>query len=176
MKKLVLLIAIGFCIISCGQGSGNKTDGKMDQNTEDSRETLTEGELDFALEFINGYIDYCNNYDENISLVDWVNSNKLVTAEFKKELSRIIDEANREDPEWGLGADPILDAQDYDESGLEIASFDPLSNLIYLRGKKWNEFEVKMRAKSVDGKWLVDGSGFINMPQENSPEENSAEG
>ncbi len=171
MKKLIFLISLSFCIISCTQNPGDKTSETME-----SRDSLTSGELDFALEFVNAYIDNLNKGEDQIDMPDWANSNKLVTPEFKKDLLRIIDEANREDPDWGLGYDPILNAQDYPQSGFEIVSFDPVSNLIYFQGIDWDDFKLTLKAKSVQGVWLVDGCGDVNMPKEDSTEEDKAEG
>ena len=171
MKKLIFLISLSFCIISCTQNPGDKT-----SETKESKDSLTSGDLDFALEFINGYIDNLNKGEDQIDMLDWANSNKLVTPEFKKDLLRIIDEANREDPDWGLGYDPILNAQDYPQSGFEIVSFDPVSNLIYFQGIDWDDFKLTLMAKRVDGVWLVDGCGDVNMPKEDLTEEDKAEG
>ena len=170
MKKLFSLIAMSFCIISYAQNTVDKTPEKPGGIIAESRDTLTAGNLDFALEFINGYIDDLNKREDQIDLVEWANSNKLVTAEFKKDLSRIIDEANREDPDWGLGYDPILDAQDYPESGFEIESFDPISNLVHFKGIDWDEFKVTLKAKFVDELWLVDGCGDVNLSEEDKAE------
>ena len=170
MKNLILLISIAFTMFSCVQSSGEKSKDKMNENTEESTASLGTADLDFALDFINGYIDNLNSTEEEIDLVAWSKSNKLVTAEFTKDLSEMIDEANRENPEWGLGADPILDAQDYPDSGFRIVSHDPISNLIYLEGIDWDDFKLTMKAKSVNGKWLVDGCGTVNMPEEDRAE------
>ena len=170
MKNLILLISIAFLIVSCGQTSGEKSNGKMNENTEETTASLATGDLDFALDFINGYIDNLNSTEEEIDLVAWAKSNKLVTPEFTKDLTKIIEDANRENPEWGLGADPILDAQDYPDSGFKIVLHDPITNLIYLEGIDWDDFKLTMKAKSVNGKWLVDGCGVVNMPEEDRAE------
>ena len=174
MKKLMFLFLMSICIISCNQGSGNKSNETEDQsiegqNTEEATDLLTVSQTDLALNFINEYVHFLNNYDENISLSYWVNSSKLVTEDFKKELTKMIDEANEEDPEWGLGFDPILDAQD-NPDGFELLSFDPTTNLIELKGKEWEDFEVTVKTKFVNGEWLVDGCGAVNVPEEDRSE------
>ena len=173
MKKLIILISMSFCIISCTQNPGNKSPETLGESIAG---TLTADNLDFALEFVNGYIDFLNTREGAIDLVEWANSNKWVTPEFKKDLSRIIDEANREDPEWGLDYDPILNAQDYPDSGFELVSFDPVSNLIYFQGIDWDDFKLTLKAISVDGVWLVDGCGDVNMPEQDLIDEDKAEG
>ena len=166
MKETIFLIAFSFCIISCNQNQGNKSNQTLTPNTMELKDSLTAWDLDFALEFINGYVEFCNNSDNSVGIAEWVNSSKLVTADFKKELTKMLDKAYKEDPEMGLGFDPIFDAQDYPSEGFELLSLDPVSNLIYMRGIEWDEFELTLRAKSVDGKWLVDGCGAINVPEE----------
>ena len=170
MKKLIFLISMTFCIMSCTQNSGDKSLLTGSENTAGSRDSLTVDKLDFALEFINGYVDDLKKNESATDLVDWANSNKLVTPEFKKDLSRIVDEANRENPEIGLEYDPIFDAQDYPSEGFELLSLDPVSNLVYLRGKDWNEFKLTLKAKCVDGVWLVDGCGSVNVPEKDRDE------
>lgn len=165
MKKLIFLISMSFCIISCNQNSGNKSPETLGENTAESRDSLTVGDLDFVLEFINGYVNSRKVDEEDyIDIADWVNSNKLVTEAFKKDLSRIVDQAYRENPEIGLEYDPIFNAQDFPDEGFELLSLDPMSNLVYLRGIDWDEFELTVKAKYVDGVWLVDGCGDVNMP------------
>ena len=170
MKKLIFLILMSFCIISCTQNRDNKSPETLVGSIAESRDSLTAGDLDFALEFINGYVGYCNDHENQMDIADWINSNQMVTTEFRKDLSRIIDEANRENPEIGLEYDPILDAQDYPDEGFELLSLDPVSNLVYLRGKDWQEFELTVKAKYVDGVWLVDGCGAVNVPEEDRDE------
>lgn len=170
MKKLIYLISISFCIISCGQSTGNESNETLSQNTAESRDSLTLWESDFVLDFINGYVENCNESENRMDIADWVNSSNLVTAEFKKDLTKIIYEAMEENPEIGLEFDPIFDAQDYPAEGFEIESLDPVSNLVYLKGKEWDDFNLNVKAKFVDGEWLVDGCGVVNMPEKDRAE------
>lgn len=170
MKKLIFLISISLCILSCTQNAGNKSPETIGESIAETGYTLTGHNLDFALEFVNGYIDFLNKREGAIDLVEWTNSNKLVTPDFKKDLSRIIDEANREDPDWGLDYDPILNAQDYPDNGFELVSFDPVSNLIYFQGINWADFKLTVKAKSIGGVWFVDGCGDVNLTDEEKGE------
>lgn len=170
MKKLLFLILMSILIFSCGQSKGDKSQEALNQNSAVSKDSLTVWELDFALDFINSYVDYCNDPENNMDIVEWVNSKKMVTIEFKKEFSRMVDEANEIDPERGLGFDPFFDAQDYPSEGFEVISLDPVSNLVYLRGKEWDEFELTLKAKYINGEWLVDGCGAVNVPEKDRGE------
>jgi hypothetical protein len=149
MTKLIFFLAIiGF--VSCGQAS----------NTEKGKKT------DNALTFINGYVANINKMKQAVGIIDWVNSNKLTTDAFKNELKRIIDEAYKNDSELGIEADPIFDAQDNPDKGFVLETFDENSDYLIVKGIDWPNFKITMKIKNVNGEWLVDGCGMINIPNE----------
>lgn len=76
----------------------------------------------------------------------------------------MIDEGWKEDPEVGLGYDPILSAQDYPDKGFEFDSIDQNNNCVFLKGKGEAQFKVVVRVVEKNSKWLVDGAGIVNMP------------
>jgi len=117
-----------------------------------------------ALKFINDYIDNAEKMNEGIGIVEWVAARHDATNGFKGEVKRIVDEAYAEDPEMGLDADPVFDAQDYDGKGMELESIDEKTGYLIVRGKEMKDFKLTMKLKEVNGKWLVDGSGFVNIP------------
>ena len=65
----------------------------------------------------------------------------------------------------GLDFDPIFDAQDFPDKGFELVSSDKNSGYITVKGKDWPEFVLVIRIVYLDNKWLVDGSGIINIPE-----------
>nr|WKN37209.1 hypothetical protein K4G66_00615 [Tunicatimonas sp. TK19036] len=137
----------------------------------DSREDIANRVIaspspEIALVFINDYIKFIDDGSSELTLVEWVKSQKTVTDNFKSELERIITEAKIQDPELGLGFDPILDAQDYPEKGFELHQQDTDSEFLIVQGIEWETFQLTMKIKESDGKWLVDGSGIINIPEE----------
>jgi len=161
MTRFIIFIAIiGF--VSCGQTS-NKTN---DSNTLQAISCEKDKKTDNALTFINGYVKNVNKMKEAVGIIDWVNSNKLSTVGFKKELKKIIDEAYKNDPELGIEADPIFDAQDNPEKGFVIESFDDKSNYLIAKGIDLPDFKLTMKIKNENGIWLVDGCGMINIPNE----------
>jgi len=97
-----------------------------------------------------------------IGLIEWVNQRHDVTGEFKNELNRILEEAEKNDPELGLGFDPILDAQD---SPNRFKLDKSESEYLIVKGENWTEFRLTLKMKLVDNKWLVDGAGIINVPE-----------
>ncbi len=173
MGENIIYILVSLLLLSCGHPGDNKT--KMENSIDNEivnktglnvQTSISTDDCDNALKFINGYVDNLNEMNKAIGIIEWVNSNQLVTESFKKELSRILDESYKNDPELGLGFDPIFDAQDYPDSGFEIGSIDTISNYLILKGKDWSQFKIVMKVKYEDTNWLVDGCGIINIPKE----------
>jgi len=161
MTRLIILITIlGF--ISCGQASDKTNNSKASQVMDFKKDNKT----DNALIFINDYVKNVNKMNKAVGIIDWVNSNKLSTDGFKKELKRTIDEGYKIDPELGIEADPIFDAQDNPDKGFVIESFDDKSNYLILKCIDWPDFKLTMKIKEENGIWLVDGCGMINIPND----------
>ena len=138
----------------------------MADSKRETSETITrqstEPDYQVALKFINDYLEFTNDRKSDIGLIEWVNSRKDLTVEFKSELKRILDEAEKEDPELGLGFNPILDAQDSpDRFLLDSTDYE----FLIVKGEDWTEFRLTLKIKLVDNKWLVDGAGIINVPE-----------
>lgn len=87
----------------------------------------------------------------------------MLSANFKKSYKAIIEDAYKADPEIGLDFDPVLNAQDFPEEGFTISKIDSTSNYVTVKGIDWDDFNVTMRVISENGKWLVDGSGIVNI-------------
>lgn len=160
MIRFVCFLAV-VGLLFCGQVSNSKVNN-VSQISSIEKIKRTEN----ALAFINGYLENANRMKQAIGIVDWVNSNKLSTDRFKKELKRIIDKAYKNEPELGVGADPIFDAQDNPDEGFVLDSFDGKSNYLVVRGVDMPDFKVVMKIKNENGVWLVDGCGIINIPAE----------
>ncbi len=155
--RIFILICVGLFFCRPAEGS-NWLGGIMPVKQE-----KTSGS-ESALRFINEYIENCNKLKKAISIADWVETNQLVTESFKAELSRILAEAYKKDPELGLDFDPIFDAQDYPEKGVRLESIDESSGYLVVQGIGWPQFRLRMKVKHLDGKWLVEGCGVINIP------------
>jgi len=125
----------------------------------------TSSNANVALKFINDYVKNCNKMREQIGIIEWVNDYPNVSQEFKTELTKMIQEAEKNDPVYGLGFDPIFDAQDYPDDGFELAEFDSVSNYLTVEAKSWKGFTITMKIKELDKKWMVDGCGVINIPK-----------
>lgn len=160
--KIIPLFSL-ILLISCGQcGNTNKP---SDTGTSQISEMKTGARVKNALSFINGYVENANKMKQSMDIVDWVNSNNLSTKGFKKELKRLIDEAYKQNPDLGLDADPVFDAQDYPDKGFDIESFDEKTNYLTVRGIDRPGFKLMIKIVNENGNWLVDGCGMINIPE-----------
>ncbi|MFL9844227.1 hypothetical protein [Flavobacterium rhizosphaerae] len=153
MKKIISVLLLLIVFISCRESSTDKPTNAENDNAGTPPETV-------ALYFINGYVDNSNKLDEGISMTEFVDASPYVTSDFKSELKRIVQDA---DPESGLDADPVVDAQDYPDE-FEVESFDKNTGYAVLKGRDWEAFKLSMVLKQVNQKWLVNGCGMVNIP------------
>jgi hypothetical protein len=150
MKKgMVLLLVI--TLFSCGNSV----------KTTDNSPKKKELDPQVALEVMNDYIENCNARKDSGK---WVENQKLLTEDYKKDYKKMMREAWEDDPEMGLGFDPILDAQDYPDEGFKISSKKSSDDSIIILEGKDGEI-VNVRLVDVNGKWFVDGTGVIRMPK-----------
>jgi len=117
---------------------------------------------DAALKFINEYTKACSGTDFNSA--KWIESNELITDNFKVRYKQIVEEARKADPEVGLAFDPIFNAQDYPEKGFMLSGTDD-NGYVTVKGKDWQEFTVVIKLAFIDNLWKVDGAGIINIPK-----------
>lgn len=157
MRTLTLLLFL--TVIFCKESSSQEA--KV--NNEPSETSIAA--IKTALNFINNYVDYCNDLNSEITLKDWINEQSQVTENFKKELKRTIAKADQQEPLLGIGVDPIFDAQDYPENGFEIDTFNKESDLVRVQGKEWNDFKLNIKMTLKNGQWFVNGIGMINMSE-----------
>lgn len=118
---------------SCGN-TEKPTTKEPDTQKEEVAVASTAVKVENALSFINGYVENSNNMNEAMNIIDFTNSNNLTTETFKSTLEKIIETALKENPEMGLDADPIYDAQDYPEKGFELESIDEKTNYLIVNG------------------------------------------
>lgn len=160
MKNIIFITAI-LLLLCCGQDSNSKKDNKQIFADNIEQNKIIPEEI--ALKFVNSYVDNCNKMKGAVGILEWVESNKMVTKSFKDELKRMIDEAYNKDSEIGLDHDPIFNAQDYPEKGFEIESFDRENNCLILRGIDWPKFKLLIKISRENNTWLIDGCGSINI-------------
>ena len=119
-----------------------------------------------ALKFMNDYVDYCNRLD-TISIVGWVSARTDATQELKNDLKWLMNELWANDPENGLGIDPVLDAQDYPDAGFKLDSYDPTTGFAIVSGTNWDDFKLTLKLLHQNDRWFVDGVGCVRIPVEN---------
>lgn len=173
MHKYLPYILTILLITSCGPKANrervNKSGHEVKVSSVHSKASSLnskESKIDNALDFINGYVRNCNKMEKQLEMTEWVAISKMTTVHFNEKMKEIIDEAYKEDPELGLDFDPIFNAQDYPDEGFELESLNEKTNYLVVRGKKWKEFKLTMKIALQNGKWLVDGCGFVNIPQQ----------
>lgn len=153
MRTLTIFL-IGLIILSCQTTKNESSEMTITQSTEPSYE--------LAIQFINDYLNFSNDLNTEVGLIEWIEKRNDVTVDFKNELKRIIEEAEKNDPELGLGFDPILNAQD---SPYKFV-FDKIeSNYLTVKDEKWSDFKLTLKIKSKNDIWMIDGSGIINIPE-----------
>lgn len=155
-----ILFALLFTAILVG--CNTKVDVKTD-NASSAQQVISEPDCSVALKFINDYIDYSNPESAASADTNWIAHNNLLTEHFKAMYKDLLDTAQKE--EMGLEADPILDAQDFPEKGFELMNCDNETGYVTLKGKDWDDFILVLKLVQQDNKWLVDGSGVINIPE-----------
>lgn len=156
---MVTLFSVG--LLSCN--SGNKA--KPETSTSAPENHVTP-DFNVALNFINDYTKFCTKTDQRSIEAEWVKQNSLLTDSFKNRYKDLLDSAQKKDPELGLGSDPIFDAQDFPEKGFSILRVDTLNQYVTVVGNDWKEFELVLKVEQENNKWLVDGAGVINIPDD----------
>ncbi len=164
LKRSTFVLVFLLLITSCGN-TEKPTTKEPDTQKEEVAVASTAVKVENALSFINGYVENSNNMNEAMNIIDFTNSNNLTTETFKSTLERIIETALKENPEMGLDADPIYDAQDYPEKGFELESFDEKTNYLIVKGIDWPDFTLTMKVVEENGKWVVDGCGNVNITE-----------
>jgi hypothetical protein len=155
MRKLYLVSLLLVCVISCNSKPMEKNSFQESKNAE------------VALNFMNNYKNLCDTIHHSKSIDIWIESNNLLTDNFKSSYKETIENALKEDPELGLDFDPIFDAQYYPDKGFEILEYDEKDGYVLLRGKEiYSNFTVTVKIAKIKNKWLVDGAGIINIPKE----------
>jgi len=127
-------------------------------------ETSKTDSLDLiALDFINEYTALCNDQNNESSLIEWVNKNPYVTEEFSSSHESILKAARERDSIFGLGFDPIFNAQDYPDKGFYVSNKDSTSGTVLLKGIDWEEYELNVLLIKVNRVWKINQVGAVNV-------------
>lgn len=141
----------------------NKVMAARQMDSPDTRAEMAfsnEKDYQVALDFINAYVKDAGQTE----LAEFVANSPLVSERFKRELDRVMVLAWEENPEFGLMADPLFDAQDFPPLGFELLEYDAQSGYLMVKGIGWEEFLVAMRVVREAESMLVEGCGTVNIP------------
>lgn len=172
MNKILKPIAglLFFTLISCGENNTKEQNNLISHEVETVENSVATREQQTApaIQFINEYLQVFSNMTSIDDVVDWVLRTELASENFKQTYYNMVTEAYEADPIVGLGYDPVLDGQDADTE-YELVSYDDESHFLLIRGVNFDYFTTTMKVVEIDGKWLVDGSGDINIPENQKP-------
>jgi hypothetical protein len=160
MRKIASAFILIFTL-SCGE----KTDENTSSSTS-SDQIVSTPDFNVAINFINDYALFCTPNSPEGTDTNWVRNHSLLTDSFKTNYYNLMKAAREEDSEFGLGFDPIFDAQDFPDKGFEIASSDAKTGFVTVKSKDWPDFVLILRVVQHNGTSFVDGSGIINIPND----------
>lgn len=170
MRIIFFLIAMAL-LVSCVPATKPES---QEQVQNDSVETVTtntattEAEIpdfEIGLQFVEEYIKYISTSQDLVKIDEWLQGHPLLTQNFKDTYKKIVEEANRKDPEMGLNYDPIIKGQDFPETGFFIEEKNAESGYLTIKSSEDKYFDVKIKLVSENGKWLVDGAGVVNITE-----------
>lgn len=152
------LIAV-LSVISCS----TKEDSTKTKPTQEQSPDYSVG-----VKFMNEYKDFCDrmifSHDTTLNTRDWINKNQLLSAHFIRRYNFLVDSAEKANPGYGLGFDPIFNAQDYTDGTFEIKEIDSAANLVTVIGLP-DQFDAIVKVIRLGNKSVVDGAGIIHIPK-----------
>lgn len=139
--------------------------------SEQHGEQLSQSDSTVAVRFLNGYIK------AESPTVEWLKKCGMVTDKY---IAQYIAAEQKQRSELrkngGEPIDLVTGALDYCEEGYTLARFDAKTGHVILQGIGEGlgcdaniDDPVNVRIVRIGDKWLVDGSGIVNMP-DNTPE------
>ena len=162
MKKIFCLAIVLAVFMNVNTFSATR---KSNSSKKNSSSQINSEAAQVALKFLKEYTevlennttgipnDVSNPEDYDVRYI-YLKATNLITKRYRNELLETI-VANYAEEDGG-GADPVLGLQDFDTEW-KIVSYNSKNGNVLLQGPT---FKVKVKVKNVNGKWLVDNSGF----------------
>ena len=162
MKKIFCLAIVLTVFTNVNTFSATR---KLSSSKKSSSSQINSEAAQVALKFLKEYTevlennttgipnDVSNPEDYDVRYI-YLKATNLITKRYRNELLETI-VANYAEEDGG-GADPVLGLQDFDTEW-KIVSYNSKNGNVLLQGPT---FKVKVKVKNVNGKWLVDNSGF----------------
>ncbi len=118
MKNIYVLTVLAF-LVSCSSAAKQESREQMQNDTIETVNEVdaTTPDFEIGLQFIDEYIEHISASADLEKTGEWVQNHPLLTQNFKDTYKKIVEEANRKDPEMGLNYDPIIKGQDFPETG-----------------------------------------------------------
>ena len=162
MKKIVCLAIVLTVFANVNTFSATR---KSSSSKKSSSSQINSEAAQVALKFVKEYTEVLENNTTGIpndvsnpedydGRYIYLKATNLITKRYRNELLETI-VANYAEEDGG-GADPVLGLQDFDTEW-KIVSYNSKNGNVLLQGPT---FKVKVKVKNVNGKWLVDNSGF----------------
>lgn len=175
MNRIILIFSV-LTLLSCSSENKStysapeqsETIQSKNEEVEQVPEEPTEVEINpqVAVNFVNSYIDSLEKEKDHFEIRKWARNSALTTEDFNEKLDSMITDALKTEPEYGLGFDPILNAQDYPDRGFRLLTFDKATGLVTVSGIEWDNFQIKVQLVWRNSKTLVDGCGAVNLREE----------
>ena len=164
MKNIFCLPVILLFVISCG-GKARQEQAVHQNKVKDTVKTAVPADPQVAVNFLNEYIR-----NSGIGTADWLKHCGLVTDNY---IARYIAAENGQKKTLESGGEPgdlVTGNMDWCETGYQLKKFDAQTGYVLASGNSEisgcdeNIDPVIVKIIQVGNKWLVDGSGSINIP------------
>ena len=149
MKKIFCLAIVLAVFMNVNTFSATK---KSSLSKKSSSSQINSEAAQVALKFITEYSSMTDN-------TEYMRNTKLITEKLRSEYFQIFADAYLDDDI--VDFDSIIDGQDA-PSKYKIISYNSKTGLVVVQGIDWKK-QIKLKVKKINGKWLVDGSGVLNM-------------
>src|SRR4051812_45299984 len=122
----------------------------------------------FYAQYFKEFVQNPPKGDVDEALIRWVTSNRYLSDTFKKVFRKTIVDARKQEPELGLGTDPILDGQDYPDHGYRAREIQIAGDKAYvvMQGIDAPTFKrdrpLSVELVNTNNTWKITGIGTIN--------------
>ena len=149
MKKIFCLAIVLAIFVNVNTFSATR---KSNSSKKNSSSQINSEAAQVALKFITEYSSMTDH-------TEYMRNTKLITEKLRSEYFQIFADAYLDDDI--VDVDSIIDGQDA-PSKYKIISYNSKTGLVVVQGIDWKK-QIKLKVKKINGKWLVDGSGVLNM-------------
>ena len=149
MKKIFCLAIVLAVFVNVNTFSATR---KSNSSKKNSSSQINSEAAQVALKFITEYSSMTDN-------TEYMRNTKLITEKLRSEYFQIFADAYLDDDI--VDVDSIIDGQDA-PSKYKVISYNSKTGLVVVQGIDWKK-QIKLKVKKINGKWLVDGSGVLNM-------------